>query len=33
MHVDNLATLLRRGGLHAANHTPNDGLLYRTMMI
>jgi len=31
VHVDNLATLLRRGGLHAANHTPNDGLPYRTI--
>jgi hypothetical protein len=31
IHEDNLSTLLRRGGLHAANHTPNDGLPYRTI--
>lgn len=31
MHVDNLPTLLRRGGLHAPNHTPQDGLPYRTI--
>lgn len=31
VHVDNLATLLKRGGLHAANHTPNDRLPYRTI--
>jgi hypothetical protein len=30
-HMDNLSTLLRRGGLHSANHTPNDGLPYRTI--
>ncbi len=30
-HVDNLGTLLRRGGLHAPHHTPNDGLGYRTI--
>ncbi len=29
--MENLATLLRRGGLHAANHTPNDGLQYRAI--
>ena len=26
VHVDNLNTLLRRGGMHASNHTPDDGL-------
>lgn len=31
VHVDNLPTLLRRGALHAPNHTPNDGLAYRTI--
>lgn len=31
MHVDNLAVCLRRGALHAPNHTPNDGLSYRTI--
>jgi len=31
VHVDNLGILLRRGGLHAPNHTPNDGLAYRTI--
>src|SRR6266404_259450 len=31
VHVDNLATLLRRTGLYSANHTPNDGLPYRTI--
>ena len=30
-HVDNLPTLLRRGALHAANHTPPDDLPYRTI--
>jgi hypothetical protein len=30
-HVDNLPTLLKRGGLHAPLHTPNDGLPYRTI--
>lgn len=28
-HVDNLATIIRRGGLHAPNHVPKDGLPYR----
>lgn len=28
-HVDNLDTIIRRGGLHAPNHVPNDGLTYR----
>ena len=29
IHVDNLDTIMRRGGLHAPNHVPNDGLPYR----
>jgi hypothetical protein len=31
VHVDNLAVVLRRGGLHAPNHTPNDGLSFKTI--
>jgi hypothetical protein len=31
VHLDNLPTLLRRGGLHAPNSTPADGLPYRTI--
>src|SRR6516165_9238491 len=31
VHVDNLEIVLRRGGLHAPNHTPNDGLQYKTI--
>jgi hypothetical protein len=31
VHVDCLPTILRRGALHAANHTPDDGLPYRTI--
>ena len=31
IHVDNLHIYLRRGGLHAPNFTPNDGLSYRTI--
>jgi len=31
LHVDNLETCLRRRGLHAPNHTPNDGLPYKTI--
>lgn len=31
VHVDNLATLLERGRLHAPNHCPADGLPYRTI--
>lgn len=31
IHVDNLHFCLRRGGLHAPNHTPDDGLVYRTI--
>lgn len=30
IHVDNLHIYLKRGGLHAPNHAPNDGLMYRT---
>jgi hypothetical protein len=29
--VDNLRTILARGGLHSTNHTPNDGLPYRVI--
>jgi hypothetical protein len=29
VHVDNLDALMRRGGLHAPNHMPDDGLPYR----
>ncbi len=28
-HVDNLATIIQRGGLHAPNLVPDDGLNYR----
>ena len=31
VHVDCLLTLVQRGGLHPANHTPSDGLPYRTI--
>jgi len=31
IHVDNLPILLHRGGIHAPNKTPNDGLIYRTI--
>lgn len=31
IHLDNLDLLLRRGGLHAPNFTPDDGLSYRTI--
>jgi hypothetical protein len=31
VHIDNLGTLLRRGGLHAPQATPQDGLSYRTI--
>jgi hypothetical protein len=31
LHIDNLAVVLQRGGLHAPNHTPEDGLVYRTI--
>ncbi len=29
IHVDNLRSCLRRGGLHGPNHTPDDGLGYK----
>ena len=31
LHVDNLQTCLQRGALHAPNHTPNDGLPYKSI--
>ena len=31
IHIDNLEIYLRRGGLHAPNFTPNDGLQYKTI--
>lgn len=31
LHVDNLHICLERGGMHAPNHTPDDGLIYRTI--
>lgn len=31
IHVENLDTILRRGGMHGTNHVPNDGLPYRTI--
>jgi hypothetical protein len=31
IHLDNLDLLLRRGGLYAPNHTPDDGLHYHTI--
>lgn len=31
VHVDNLGILLRRRGLHSANHTPEDGEVCRTI--
>lgn len=31
IHVDNLATCLRRKGIHSPNHTPADGIEYRTI--
>ena len=31
VHADNLNVYLRRGGLHAPNFTPNDGLRYKTI--
>ncbi len=29
VHIDNLETILRRGGMHGTNHVPDDGLLYK----
>jgi hypothetical protein len=29
VHIDSLAVCLSRGALHAPNHTPQDGLVYR----
>lgn len=29
IHIDNLAVCLSRGGLHAPNYAPQDGLVYR----
>ncbi|HEY1921692.1 MAG TPA: DUF4433 domain-containing protein, partial [Tepidisphaeraceae bacterium] len=31
MHLDNLRLCLRRNGLYAPNHSPNDGETYRTI--
>ena len=31
MHIDNLDVCLQRRMLHAPNHTPDDGLIYRTI--
>ena len=31
IHLDNLSVCLQRGGLHAPNHSPDDGLIYRTI--
>ncbi|APF16812.1 hypothetical protein Calab_0893 [Caldithrix abyssi DSM 13497] len=31
IHVDNLAVCLKRGGFHAPNNVPDDGLKYRTI--
>jgi len=31
IHVDNLHVCLQRGGLHAPNYTPNDGLRYKAI--
>ena len=31
VHIDNLAVCLSRGAIHAPNHTPQDGLVYRTI--
>ena len=31
LHADNLPVHLQRGALHAPNHTPEDGLVYRTI--
>lgn len=29
IHIDNLATIVRRGQIHAPNHVPADGLPWR----
>lgn len=31
LHVDNLPVILNRCGLHAPNHCPDDGLVYKTI--
>lgn len=31
LHVDNLRLCLQRLAIHSPNHTPNDGLVYRTI--
>ena len=31
IHKDNLHIYLRRGGIHAPNNTPDDGLTYKTI--
>ena len=31
IHIDNLRSCLERGGLHAPNHCPDDGKMYRTI--
>jgi hypothetical protein len=31
VHIDNLEVLLRRQAAHAPNHTPDDGLVCRTI--
>ena len=31
IHLDNLRSCLDRGGLHAPNHCPDDGQIYRTI--
>ena len=31
IHIENLYICLRRAGLHAPNHTPYDGLVYKTI--
>lgn len=31
IHIDNLTVVLTRAALHAPNHVPNDGLVYKTI--
>ncbi|MCI0445688.1 DUF4433 domain-containing protein, partial [bacterium] len=31
IHIDNLPIYLQRGGLHAPNHSPTNGLIYKTI--